>query len=57
MSKKEGTGVPVRKISPLLDSMEIGECFSTHGGVSCYAIKHQESGLEFVLKYISVPAA
>ena len=49
--------MPVRKISPLLDSMEIGECFSTHGGVSCYAIKHQESGLEFVLKYISVPAA
>ena len=49
--------MPVRKISPLLDAMEIGACFSTHDGVSCYAITHPESGREFVLKYISVPAA
>ena len=48
--------MPLRKISPLLDAMEIGECFSTHDGVSCYAIRHPESGREFVLKYISVPA-
>ena len=47
----------VRKISPLLDAMELGECFSSHDGVSCYAITHPESGREFVLKYLSVPAS
>ena len=44
------------KISPLLDAMEVGECFASHDGVSCYRILHPESGREFVLKHISVPA-
>ena len=44
------------KVSPLLDAMEVGECFSRHDGVSCYRILHPESGREFVLKHISVPA-
>lgn len=47
----------VRKISPLLDAMELGECFSQHEGVSCYALTHPESGREFVLKHISIPAS
>ena len=47
----------VRKISPLLDAMELGECFSQHEGVSCYALRHPESGREFVLKHISIPAS
>ncbi len=46
-----------RKVSPLLDAMEIGECFAKHDGVSCYYIRHPESGREFVLKHISVPAS
>lgn len=46
-----------RKVSPLLDAMEIGACFATHGGVSCFYIRHPESGREFVLKHISVPAS
>lgn len=44
------------KVSPLLDAMEIGECFARHDGASCYWIRHPESGREFVLKHISVPA-
>ena len=44
-------------VSPLLDAMEVGECFASHGGVSCYSIVHPESGREFVLKRISVPAS
>ena len=47
----------VRKISPLLDAMELGECFSQHDGVSCYTLTHPESGREFVLKFISIPAS
>ena len=47
----------VRKISPLLDAMELGECFSQHEGVSCYVLTHPESGREFVLKHISIPAS
>ncbi|MBR4700314.1 MAG: protein kinase [Oscillospiraceae bacterium] len=43
-------------VSPLLDAMEVGECFASHDGVSCYNIRHPESGREFVLKHISVPA-
>jgi serine/threonine protein kinase len=45
------------KVSPLLDAMEVGECFARHGGASCYLILHPESGREFVLKHISVPAS
>ena len=45
------------KVSPLLDAMEIGECFSQHNGACCYRIVHPESGREFVLKQISVPAS
>ena len=44
-----------QKVSPLLDAMEIGECFASHGGVRCCWIRHSESGREFVLKHISVP--
>ena len=44
------------KVSPLLDAMEVGECFASRGGVSCYRVRHPESGREFVLKKISVPA-
>ena len=44
------------KVSPLLDAMEIGECFARHDGESCYWIRHPESGRAFVLKHISVPA-
>lgn len=44
------------KVSPLLDAMEVGECFARHDGASCYRILHPESGREFVLKHISVPA-
>ena len=44
------------KVSPLLDAMEVGECFAQHDGASCYWIRHPESGREFVLKHISVPA-
>ena len=44
------------KVSPLLDAMEVGECFASHDGASCYRILHPESGREFVLKHISVPS-
>lgn len=45
------------KVSPLLDAMEVGECFAQHDGAACYRILHPESGREFVLKHISVPAS
>ncbi len=45
------------KVSPLLDAMEVGECFARHNGASCYRIVHPDSGREFVLKHISIPAA
>ena len=44
-------------VSPLLDAMTVGECFARHDGVACYSITHPESGREFVLKHISVPAS
>ena len=36
------------KVSPLLDAMEVGECFAQHDGAACYRILHPESGREFV---------
>ncbi|MBQ1410677.1 MAG: protein kinase [Oscillospiraceae bacterium] len=44
------------KISPLLDAMEIGECFAQHDGERCYWLRHPESGRAFVLKHLSIPA-
>lgn len=44
-------------VSPLLDAMTVGPLFSRHGGVFCYSITHPDSGREFVLKHISVPAS
>ena len=44
------------KVSPLLDAMEVGECFARHDGASCYEIRHPASGRVFVLKHISIPA-
>ena len=44
-------------VSPLLDAMTVGDCFARHDGVACYTITHPESGREFVLKHISVPAS
>ncbi len=45
------------KVSPLLDAMELGERFAAREGVECFYIRHPESGREFVLKHISVPAS
>lgn len=42
-------------VSPLLDGFTVGECFSSRDGVSCYALRHDASGQDFVLKHISVP--
>ncbi len=44
-------------VSPLLDGFTVGECLSSHNGVSCYALRHDASGQEFILKHISVPAS
>ncbi len=45
------------KVSPLLDAMEVGDCFARRDGVACYWLRHPASGLVFVLKHISVPAS
>lgn len=42
-------------VSPLLDGFTVGECFSSRDGVSCYDLRHDASGQEFVLKHISIP--
>lgn len=42
-------------VSPLLDGFSVGECLSSRNGVSCYALRHDASGQEFILKHISVP--
>lgn len=44
-------------VSPLLDGFTVGECISSHNGVCCYALRHDASGQEFILKHISVPAS
>ena len=44
------------KVSPLLDAMEVEDCFAQRNGASCYVIRHPESGRAFVLKHISIPA-
>lgn len=44
-------------VSPLLDGFTVGECISSHNGVSCYALRHDASGQEFILKHISVPSS
>ena len=44
-------------VSPLLDGFTVGDCLSSRDGVSCYALRHDASGQEFVLKHISVPAS
>ena len=42
-------------VSPLLDAMEVGECFASHDGVSCYNIRHPESGRPEVVDMYNEP--
>lgn len=44
-------------VSPLLDGFTVGECISSRNGVTCYALRHDASGQEFILKHISIPAS
>lgn len=42
-------------VSPLLDGFTVGACISNNAGVSCYQLRHDDSGQEFILKHISIP--
>ena len=42
-------------VSPLLDGFTVTELIASHNGVSCYLLRHDASGQQFVLKHISVP--
>ena len=45
----------IKKVSPLLDSVELGERFSDRGGTECYDCTRVETGEQLVLKHISIP--
>ncbi len=45
----------LKPVSPLLDGMNVLECFSTHGRTACYYLEHSESKEQYVLKHISIP--
>jgi serine/threonine protein kinase len=45
----------LKLISPLLDHMSVVSCLGSHGGVSCYVLKHESLSTQFVLKHISIP--
>ena len=45
------------QISPLLDGFQLGQAFSSHDGVSCYAALKTATGERFILKQLSIPAS
>ncbi len=47
----------VKKISPLLDNIIIGDPISDHHGIQCCPALNQDSGQRYIVKIISVPAS
>ena len=45
----------IKKVSPLLDGIELGEQFSDRGQTKCYHCERVETGEKLVLKHIAVP--
>ena len=45
----------IKKISPLLDGVELGEQFSVRGQAECYNCVRTETGEQLVLKHFSIP--
>lgn len=47
----------IHNISPLLDGFQVGQSFSSHDGVSCYAALKTDTQERFILKQLSIPAS
>ena len=45
----------LKRISPLLDDLEVLDCIGSHGGTICYRLHRPSTGERYVLKWISVP--
>lgn len=45
----------IKPVSPLLDGMNVLDCFSDCGRSACYEVEHSESGEKYVLKHIPIP--
>lgn len=45
----------IKPVSPLLDGMNVLECFSNCGRSACYEAEHSETGEKYVLKHIPIP--
>lgn len=47
----------LRLISPILDGLMAGQCFTEHHGVHCYPAIRLETGDKYIIKVVSVPAS
>ncbi len=45
----------IKKVSPLLDDVELGERFSERGQTECFYCERIETGEKLVLKHIAIP--
>ena len=45
----------IKKVSPLLDGVELGERFSDRGRTECYDCERIDTGEKLVLKHIAIP--
>ncbi len=47
----------LKSVSPILDGLMAGQCFSEHDGVQCYPAIRLETGDKYIIKVIRVPSS
>ncbi len=47
----------LKSVSPILDGLMVGQCFSEHDGVQCYPAIRLETGGKYIVKVIHVPSS
>lgn len=47
----------LKSVSPILDGLMAGQCFTEHDGVHCYPAIRLETGDKYIVKVVSVPSS
>lgn len=47
----------LKSVSPILDGLMAGQCFTEHDGVHCYPAIRLETGDKYIIKVVSVPSS
>ncbi len=47
----------LKSVSPILDGLLVGQCFSEHDGVKCYPAIRQEDGEKYIIKVVCIPSS